>query len=69
MRFVKISEEINRLNGILKSKTDEINVVREELSQSRNYGQSIKEENDGLFSTQQKLKDEISNMRSHIQRI
>jgi hypothetical protein len=40
-----IGEEIKRLNTVLKNKTNENNMLRQELEQSKNYGLSKKEEN------------------------
>jgi hypothetical protein len=61
-----ISEEIQRLNSVLKQKTEENYYLNEELKQHKGYALSKKEENEQLRSTQEKLNEEVSILRSRL---
>ena len=68
-RFSMIGDEIQRLNGVLKAKTEENQAMKEELMQSKQFGLFKQEENEQLQVTHAKLNDELTAQRGQLQRM
>ena len=66
-RFAIIGEELKRLNGVLRNKTEQLGIVKQELVQAKNYGLNLKEEKERFQAAVSKLQRENADLRSNLE--
>ena len=67
--FAVLGREIQRLNIVLKGKTEDIASLEDKLTQSEGYLRNKREENEYLISSQLKFSEEINSLKAELKRI